>query len=282
MLGHALCNSLLQDKKYTIYAFGRRYLTDFALNVDKKINEFIFDIDQDWENDFSNFIKKVNPDYVVNCIGVVKQLVKDNDLKNCININSIFVQKLNKIINMSERSNLIHLSTDCVFSGKKGNYSENDIVDPVDIYGLTKALGEIRYSKRTLTIRTSIIGREIDRKIGLLEWILNQNHNVVDGYEKFIFSGLTTYALSDLIKNTIFNNFIPGLMHISSNPISKYILLNKIKSAFKLDIKIRKSELPICDRSLDSSYFQDLYKYKVKTWDEMISQVYTLSQNYSK
>lgn len=270
MLGHALCDALIERKEYEVYSFGRRTLKEFGLNSHEKIKEFILDVNSEWENEFINIINNVRPDFIINCIGVVKQLVFENELQNSININSIFVQKLDKIVNNSERTNLIHLSTDCVFSGNKGSYIENDIVDPVDIYGITKALGEIKNSKRTLTIRTSIIGREIDRKIGLLEWLLSQNDNVIKGYDKFIFSGLTTYSLSNVIIDTILENFIPGLMHISSEPISKYDLLNKIKSEFKLAVKINKSNEPICDRSLDSTYFKNLYNYRILSWDEMI------------
>lgn len=270
MLGHVLCDALLERKKYQLYSFGRRTLKEFGLNSNEKIKEFFLDVDSEWENEFTNIFNAIKPDFIINCIGVVKQLVFEDELKKAININSIFVQKLDKIVNNSEHTNLIHLSTDCVFSGNKGSYVEDDIVDPVDIYGITKALGEIRNSKKTLTIRTSIIGREIDRKIGLLEWLLSQNNNVIKGYDKFIFSGLTTYSLSNVIIDTILENFIPGIMHISSEAISKYDLLNKIKSEFKLDVEITKSNDPICDRSLDSSYFKNSYNYRILSWDEMI------------
>lgn len=280
MLGHVLCQKLTKKEGFKVYSFGRRSLNDFGLNSNKQIEEFNLDLDKDWIENFTILLNQIKPDFVINCVGVVKQLVKKNEFQNTININTIFVQQLDRIIKSSVNSCLIHLSTDCVFSGNLGNYSETDIVDPVDIYGLTKALGEIKNSERTLTIRTSIIGKEIDRKIGLLEWVLSQNKKIIKGYDKFIFSGLTTGSLSDLIINTILNDFTPGLMHISSNPISKYELLNKIKMIFNLDVEIIKSNEPICNRSLNSSYFKNRYNYEVESWDTMLEKTYELSKTY--
>ena len=282
MLGHAMCECFSKSGNIKVFAFGRRKLTNFSLNKDGNITEIFMDVFKEWEKEFKISVNDIKPDYIINCIGVVKQLVNINELDNSILINSIFVQKLNKIVNASEKTRLIHLSTDCVFSGIKGNYIEDDITDPVDIYGLTKALGEIKNSNRTLTIRTSIIGREIDRKLGLLEWILSQNFKKIRGYRNFIFSGLTTYELSNVIKDTILQKFIPGLLHISSKPISKLDLIKKICDVFSLEIEILEAQEPICDRSLNSSYFRNYFNYQINNWDQMIHDAYTKSKIYEE
>ena len=152
-------------------------------------------------------------------------------------INSLFPHQLAQICN-NGNSRLIHFSTDCVFSGKKGNYKENDPSDAEDLYGKTKFLGEVDYPN-SLTIRTSIIGREINSKNGLLEWFLSKKGQSVKGYSRAFFSGLTTNALSNILLDIISDfDLLSGIWHVSSEPISKYSLLNKINEKFDLGISI--------------------------------------------
>ena len=189
-----------------------------------------------------------------------------------IEINSLLPHKL---LSAAEKYNirLIHISTDCVFSGTKGNYSETDNPDPSDIYGISKLLGEFSCSKN-LVIRTSIIGPELNTKRGLLEWFLSQKDEC-KGFEKAIFSGLTTLELSKVIgKYIIPRKDLTGLINISSKPISKLDLLKIIKKVYLKKIKISISNDLKIDRSLNSEKFYSLSKYICPNWEILIKDMY--------
>lgn len=223
-------------------------------------------------SDFSSVekkIRKAHPDVVLNCIGIVKQVEAAHEAIKSIEINSLFPHKLASLC-AKINSRLIHLSTDCVFSGRKGNYSETDIPDPVDLYGRTKLLGEAEEGN-TLTVRTSIIGRELKTKHGLLEWFLSQEGKTVKGYTKAIFSGLSTVRLSEILKNIILKHEnLKGIYHISSAPISKFNLLMLIKKKFKLAAEVIPDDKIACDRSLNSSRFCKKTGYIPESWDDLV------------
>lgn len=212
-----------------------------------------------------------HPDAVVNAIGIVKQLPKANKSIPSLEINALFPHRL-ALLCKEISARMIHLSTDCVFSGKKGNYKESDTSDPDDLYGRTKLLGEVS-EKHCLTLRTSMIGQELSRKKNLLEWFLSQKGSV-NGYKKAIFSGFTTLELSRIIENMILNYpDASGIYHVSSDPISKFDLLSLIKAALKLPIEIISDESFACDRSLDSSKFRREFNYNPPSWEEMICEL---------
>jgi len=212
-----------------------------------------------------------HPDAVVNAVGIVKQLPEASESIPSIEINALFPHRL-ALLCKDISARMIHLSTDCVFSGKKGNYKESDTSDPDDLYGRTKFLGEIT-EKHCLTLRTSMIGQELSRKKNLLEWFLAQNETV-QGYNKFVFSGFTTLELSRVIENMILNYpDASGIYHVSSDPISKFDLLSLIKEGLKLPIEIIPDESFACDRSLDSSKFRQEFNYNPPTWEEMIDEL---------
>jgi len=212
-----------------------------------------------------------HPDAVVNAIGIVKQLPEASESIPSIEINALFPHRL-ALLCKDINVRMIHLSTDCVFSGKKGNYEESDRSDPDDLYGRTKFLGEVN-EKHCLTLRTSMIGQELSRKKNLLEWFLAQNVTV-QGYKKFIFSGFTTLELSRVIENLILNYpDASGIYHVSSDPISKFDLLSIIKENLKLPIEIIPDESFSCDRSLDSTKFRQEFDYHPPSWEEMIDEL---------
>ncbi|OEU63197.1 MAG: NAD(P)-dependent oxidoreductase [Desulfobacterales bacterium S5133MH16] len=212
-----------------------------------------------------------HPDAVVNAIGIVKQLPEANKSIPSLEINALFPHRL-ALLCKEISARMIHLSTDCVFSGKKGNYKESDTSDPDDLYGRTKLLGEVS-EKHCLTLRTSIIGQELSRKKNLLEWFLSQKGSV-NGYKKAIFSGFTTLELSRIIENMILNYpDASGIYHVSSDPISKFDLLSLIKAALKLPVEIISDESFACDRSLDSSKFRREFNYNPPSWEEMICEL---------
>jgi len=212
-----------------------------------------------------------HPDAVVNAIGIVKQLPEANESIPSLEINALFPHRLSLLCkDISAR--MIHLSTDCVFSGKKGNYNESDTSDADDLYGRTKFLGEVK-AKHCFTLRTSMIGQELSRKKNLLEWFLAQNESV-HGYKKFIFSGFTTIELSRVIENLLINcPEAHGVYHVSSEPISKFDLLSLIKANLKLPIEIIPEESFACDRSLDSSKFRQEFNYNPPIWEEMVEEL---------
>ena len=168
---------------------------------------------------------------------------------------------------------MFHMSTDCVFSGRKGNYTEQDIPDPEDLYGRTKLLGEVD-RPGCLTIRTSIFGRDFAKQNALLEWFLSQRGRRVRGYVKAIYTGFPTQVLARIMGDLIADYpDLSGLYHVVSTPISKYDLLVKIRDAMKLDIEIEPDTDFRCDRSLDGSRFLAETGYLIPDWDTMVAEL---------
>lgn len=226
-------------------------------------------------------IFKIKPKYIINCIGVTKfnNTYKNKKLTILLNTKMpIYLAelcKLNKIY-------FLHISTDCVFSGKKGNYSDNSYKDTKDLYGLSKNKGEVK-NKFTATIRTSFIGPELNTKKSLLSWFLNEE-NFVRGYNKAFFSGLTSLELCKIIYNYfIKKNILQNkIINIGSRRISKFTLLTKIRKIFKKKINIVRYQNFTIDRSLDSKKFRKLTGYKVVGWDKMLLELkrFMINNNY--
>lgn len=233
---------------------------------------------------FDSVIKAValaRPDIIINCIGIIKQHPDAKDPPKSIAINALFPHRLSILCQASD-ARLIHISTDCVFSGKRGNYLEEDTPDPEDLYGLTKLLGEVTYPG-CLTIRTSMIGRELKGRFGLIEWFLSQKNKSVNGFSHAIYSGFTTQVLADLIGNIIKEHpEFSGLWHISSDPISKYDLLNIVNRKLRLEISIRTDEDFRSDRSLNSAKFRDATGFRPPSWEEMVEQMANDPTPYDK
>lgn len=223
---------------------------------------------------FSDF----HPEVVVNAIGIVKQVITPALATLASEINAVFPHRLAEFCGR-EGARLIQLSTDCVFSGKKGMYTESDPTDGEDIYGKTKARGEL-YDGNCLTIRKSVIGREIATRNGLLEWFLSQKGSV-KGFTKAIYSGLTIMELSRVIEKIIidFPN-ARGLYHVSSEPISKYNLLRMIQKAFGLSTAIIPDDTFVCDRSLDSTAFRKAFHYTPPSWEAMVQELAQESRDF--
>jgi dTDP-4-dehydrorhamnose reductase len=218
-------------------------------------------------------LETVRPDAVVNCIGVVKQDVAAKDPLTSITVNSLFPHQLAKSCGeLSAR--LIHLSTDCVFSGLKGNYAETDNPDATDLYGRSKLLGELA-GKGCLTIRTSMIGRELQGAHGLLEWFLSQRNARVRGFKRAIFSGFTTLALAKVIATIITDHReLSGVWHVASEPISKFDLLTLVKQTYGLAVEIEPDESFVCDRTLNGTRFRETTGIHIPGWPEMIEEMF--------
>jgi dTDP-4-dehydrorhamnose reductase len=230
-----------------------------------------FNVDAQNLNSVSQTIAAVKPDVIVNCIGIVKQLTGQNDPLSSIMVNASFPHSLAKIC-VKNGIRLIAIGTDCVFSGKLGNYTEEHPADPTDWYGHTKYLGEVNYPG-CLTIRTSLIGRQLFGSYGLMEWLLSQRGKQVKGYRQAIFSGFTTQALSRyLIEIIKHHQQLEGIRHLSSSPISKHDLLCLLNDGLQLNIDIQPDDTVICNRSLDAGRFEQETKMSPPAWPEMIEQ----------
>lgn len=217
-------------------------------------------------------LEQARPDAVINCIGIIKQLREASDPILTITLNSLLPHRLADLC-LSRGARLVHMSTDCVFSGRKGAYTEDDLPDPEDLYGRSKLLGEVDRSG-CLTIRTSIFGRDFLKQDALLEWFLSNRGGRVRGYRNAIYSGFPTQVLARIIGDLLSEQpTLSGLVQIASAPISKYALLAKLRDAMRLDIEIEPFDDPPCDRSLSAARFVEATGYHLPAWDEMVAEV---------
>jgi len=216
----------------------------------------------------------VRPDVVVNAVGIIKQLPSAKDSITSLTINALFPHRLARLCQVSN-VRLVHISTDCVFSGRKGMYTEADISDAEDLYGRTKYLGEVT-EPGSLTVRTSIIGRELLTSNSLVEWFLSNQGGNVRGYRQAIYSGFPTIVLAGIIANVI-EKFpdLYGLYQVSSDPINKYELLCLMRDAYGLNIEIEPDDSIRIDRSLNSTRFRQAVEYAPPAWPELVKTMVT-------
>jgi dTDP-4-dehydrorhamnose reductase len=227
MLGHSLCSAFAGD--FETWATVRGNADQCALDPGHILGE----VDAMRFESVERAITLARPDAVINCIGVIKQRPEANDPLTSITINALFPHQLARVC-QPVGARLLHISTDCVFSGRKGHYCEGDFSDAEDLYGRTKYLGEVS-AAGCLTLRTSIIGRELGTSFGLLEWFLQQRGGTVRGFSRAIFSGFTTGALTEMIRTVLVcHPRLEGLLQVSSEPISKNELLRLLDQALEL------------------------------------------------
>jgi len=218
------------------------------------------------------FLGQEKPDFMINCIGIVKQRDEGKAAIPSITINSLLPHLLAEW-GSTWNGRVIHFSTDCVFSGKKGDYSEEDPVDAEDLYGKSKYLGEVS-TQNALTLRTSIIGRELSHFKSLLEWFLAQKGKKVKGFKHVVYSGVTTNYIAELV-GKIIRGFpkLSGLYQVTAPAITKHDLLARIRDAYQLDVEIIPDESEISDRSMNGERFRKVTGQKEPSWDELISQL---------
>jgi len=273
MLGHTLYKEIFQKQdKFKVYGTTRN-----ASGLDKYFSEserisIQSGVDADNFDTLIKAIASVQPDIIINCIGIIKQLPIANDPLTAITINAQLPHRIS-LVAKSANARLIHISTDCIFNGLKGNYSEEDPSNAEDLYGRSKFLGEVTYP-HCITLRTSIIGHELKTEFSLIDWFMSQKDEI-NGYTKAIYSGFPTYEMVNIITNYVISNKeLSGLYHVSSDPISKYDLLKIMKDVYKKDIKINSYDDFILDRSLNSNKFQSMTGYKAPSWKSMLSDMY--------
>lgn len=273
MLGHLLFRYLSQVENLDVYATARSLqgLSNcFSPELKAKIRSDTVDADN-----FDSVIRalaSIQPDIVINCIGLVKQMPIANDPLSAITVNAQLPHRLS-LVCRTANARLIHISTDCVFDGKKGMYTEKDDSNATDLYGRTKFLGELSYG-HCITLRTSIIGHELKGRYGMIEWFLAQERSV-KGYTRAIYSGFPTVELAKIISDYVVpNEDLHGVFHVSSQPISKYHLLKLVADTYGKNIQIEPYHDIIIDRSLDSSAFMKKTNYVPPSWPQLVADMY--------
>jgi len=268
MLGHAVYRHFAGLPDYTAFGTVRSKSGLSRYFSDDEVKNIISGIDAENFDSFIKVFANVRPDVVINCIGVIKHLPEAKDSYISINVNSFLPHRLAKLCSVAD-ARLVHISTDCVYDGVKGNYVEVDNSNAEDLYGKSKYLGEVDYPN-AVTLRTSIIGHEFNSDISLIDWFLSQNTEV-NGYTNAIYTGLPTYELARVIEQYVLPHpELHGLYHVSSDKISKYDLLQLVAKHYAKSIKINSFTGFTLDRSLDSTKFRHLTNYTPPGWEKLI------------
>ena len=266
MLGNIVYRYLSSKQSYIVYGSIRSATSKILFKKNLRKN-LISNINVNSDKKISNLFSLVNPDIVINCIGVIKQLDQSSNVLDVVPINSLLPHRL-AMLCKKKSIKLIHFSTDCVFSGEKGNYIESDNPDAKDLYGRSKLIGEIDYPN-CLTLRTSIIGPELISSRSLLCWFLKQR-GTIKGYVKAIFSGLPTVEIARIMSEYIIESNLSVIYHLSGNSIDKYSLLNLIAKIYNHKIKIVPDTKIVIDRSLNCEKFKNITGYEPKSWDYLV------------
>ena len=270
MLGNAMLRVLARDPGLEVHgsvrnaSVGQYFETSLAARL-------VSGVDVDNADCLTQLFARLRPDVVINCVGLVKQIAAANDPILALSINSILPHRLARLCDLAS-ARLIHVSTDCVFSGGKGGYVESDPSDALDLYGRSKLLGEVAYP-HTITLRTSIIGRELNGSHGLIGWFLGQQ-GAVSGYTRAVFSGLPTCELARVVRDFVLPQpDLHGVYHVAADPISKYALLQLVNSAYGKHLDITPDASVQIDRSLNGGRFRAATGYVAPSWPELVQQM---------
>ncbi len=267
MLGSTLFRAFSADEN--MVTFGTLRDSRKAKNFRPVLQaSLISGVDMDSETSLLTAFSTAEPDVVINCVGIIKQQPNANDHLDALATNAVLPHRLAKYCS-ALGARLIHFSTDCIFSGKAGNYDEDDTPDAQDLYGRTKFLGEVGYGN-AVTLRTSIIGHELGSTRSLVDWFLSQTSEI-KGFRKAIFSGIPTVEVARVVKDLIIPNpEIAGLYHLSVDPINKLDLLQLIADIYKKNITITPDDTLVIDRTLASEPFRKATGFAPKPWVELI------------
>ncbi|KJC42508.1 dTDP-4-dehydrorhamnose reductase [Bradyrhizobium sp. LTSP885] len=267
MLGNAMFRGFAQSPGYRAFGSTRAKGLHGSFPEAMRAN-LISDVDVENVDALSTVLADVKPDVVINCVGLVKQLSEAKDPLATLPVNAVLPHRLARLCRLAD-ARLVHISTDCVFDGAKGNYSEQDQPNAVDLYGRSKLLGEVD-CENAVTLRTSIIGHELNSAHGLIGWFMSQSGSI-KGFTKAIFSGLPTAELMRVIRDFVLTDHsLRGLYHVSAAPISKYELLRIVADSYGRTIEIVPDETLIIDRSLDSSRFRQRTGYRPPEWPVLV------------
>lgn len=270
MLGNAMFRVLSECADLIVYGTARSKSAchHFSGDLSRRI---IVGTDVENNDSLVKAFAAVRPDVVINCVGLVKQLADANDPLQAIPINTLLPHRLAALC-QAAGARLVHISTDCVFSGVKGNYLETDFPDAYDLYGRSKLLGEVDYP-HAVTLRTSIIGHELSGHRSLVNWFLAQQGSV-KGFTRAIFSGLPTVELATVVRDVVLpRKDLHGLYHVSAKPINKFNLLKMLAQAYGKIIEIKPSEEIVIDRSLNSDRFKEVTGYAPPEWEILVQRM---------
>lgn len=272
MLGYSLFSNLIEHSNLSVFGTVRSIAgkENFFKGSEQQLinNVDVYDI-----RSVKQAIESVSPDVLINCVGLIKQQSVSKQHVDAVKINALLPHELAKICDQFG-AKLIHFSTDCVFTGDEGLYTEESLPDAIDLYGKSKCLGEVSYGKH-LTLRTSIIGHELSSALSLVDWFLSQSEST-NGFSKAIFSGLPTCYIAKLFRDYILPNpEVTGLLHLSVEPIDKYTLLQLIAKQYQKKINITESQELVINRSLNSYKFRQLTQFNPPSWSELVEFMYT-------
>ncbi|GGU69498.1 NAD(P)-dependent oxidoreductase [Pseudomonas laurentiana] len=273
MLGNAVFRVFSADPAHETWGTLRSQtgLRHFAKASHDRLVSGVDVLDQDI---LAVVLAKVRPDVVINCVGLIKQLADAKDPLTALPINAMLPHRLARLCALSG-ARLIHVSTDCVFAGRKGHYLESDLSDAEDLYGKSKYIGELHDVSNAITLRTSIIGHELDSNYALVDWFLSQQESV-KGFTKAIFSGLPTVELARVMKDFVVPHpHLNGLYHVAAEPIAKMDLLQLVAARYSKQVEIRPDDSLVIDRSLDGSRFREVTGYVAPTWPELVCRMHT-------
>lgn len=271
MLGNAMFRVLSQGTGLEVFGTARSGSVRrfFAPEAGQRI---IAGVDVENQDSLARVFAEVKPQVVVNCIGLIKQLADADDPLQALPINAMLPHRMARLCELGG-ARLVHVSTDCVFTGTKGNYRESDLSDATDLYGKSKFLGEVAYP-RTITLRTSIIGHELASAHGLVGWFLAQEGRV-KGYTRAIFSGLPTVELARVVRDVVLPRAdLSGLYHVASSPIAKYDLLKLVAQVYGKAIEIVPDDAVLIDRSLNADRFKEASGYVAPPWPELVKAMF--------
>jgi dTDP-4-dehydrorhamnose reductase len=267
MLGNAVLRLFAQDRIHQV--FGSIRSTGALRLLPRELHSnVICGVDVENIDSLTRLFAVVQPDVVINCVGLVKQLTEADDPLAAIPINALLPHRLARLCEVAG-ARLLHMSTDCIFSGAKGMYTEADASDAKDLYGRSKYLGEVDYP-HAITLRTSIIGHELDGARSLVGWFLEQTGSV-KGYKRAIFSGLPTVEIARLIRDYVIPHpELYGVYHVSAEPINKFDLLTLVAQTYGKTIDISADDQLVIDRSLDSTRFRQATGFAPTPWPDLI------------
>lgn len=267
MLGNAMIRVLSEKAGWQVHGSVRSEGAKRHFHPDIA-GRLLAGVDVEQHDSLVQAFARVRPDVVINCVGLVKQLAEAGDPLQAVPINTLLPHRLARLCELAG-ARLVHMSTDCVFSGDKGGYRESDPSDAKDLYGRSKFLGEVDYP-HAVTLRTSIIGHELQSAHGLVGWFLSQQGSC-EGYTRAIFSGLPTVALARVIRDAVIPRpELHGVYHVAAQPISKYDLLKLVARVYGKQIEIVPDDKLAIDRSLNADRFRDATGYVAPGWPELI------------
>ena len=269
MLGHEAIRVLTPDFEVWGACRDPRTLPDLGVPADR----MLAGLDATDSDGAYALVERVRPDLVLNAVGIVKQRADAKAAIPSIAVNSLWPHVLADVCDR-HGARMVHVSTDCVFSGSRGGYVEGDVPDAFDLYGRSKLLGEVTDRDNTVTLRTSIVGWQIGKPTGLAEWFAAHRGEKLQGFTKAVFSGLTTRALAEVVRDVVVPDAtLTGLWHVSADPIDKYTLLTDLAAHLGWDVDIALSDEPVIDRSLDSSRFRERTGWTPPGWDAMLEEL---------